>query len=348
MMYGLEPHVVRGMISRTAPGPWSVFYVHPDEEDGIEPENVEHVEPRLEIRDATGTVVAVMPPVVEHYENASVILAALGMAQDYVNARTMLGQVDNALRQAGIEYPLGHRGVSDLAVQRDGARDEEDNLREQIVLLRAEAVQAADAIRDRDRKMQGVRTLLSSWSRRNLGPEAAELYRELVSVVMTSIPSPPADDHTPVPSGWAGVQVASSDQDTAWGLEPETVAKAFGNEHEDDEPTAGELMRSRLRRIGEHDDDDQGDGIGRPSLDDLGVPKRGELADLGWDGSVDTGVPADYRDPAGPGEPVWDEGSRSYIAAKLDPADTLDSDGSVSELVDMLNEPRPLRPEDRQ
>ena len=47
-------------------------------------------------------------------------------AKAAADAGAELDRVDAALREAGIEYPLGARGVRDLANQRDGADEARD------------------------------------------------------------------------------------------------------------------------------------------------------------------------------------------------------------------------------
>lgn len=56
-------------------------------------------------------------------------------AKAAADAGAELDRVDQALRDAGIEYPLGARGVRDLAMQRDGWRSD---LEEQLEEARAE------------------------------------------------------------------------------------------------------------------------------------------------------------------------------------------------------------------
>lgn len=65
---------------------------------------------------------------------------------DVAQLRRELASVDDALREAGIEYPLGARGVSDLGSLYEGMKENRDELRAEISRLMADGEKLAQTV----------------------------------------------------------------------------------------------------------------------------------------------------------------------------------------------------------
>ena len=59
--------------------------------------------------------------------------------------RDEMGRINHVLHEAGFDYPQGVRGVKDLAMGFEGARDEADTLRAEVVTLKAEVARLKQA-----------------------------------------------------------------------------------------------------------------------------------------------------------------------------------------------------------
>lgn len=188
-MMGMGSAVVRGLLSRTSAAPWSVFYVHPDDDpDERDPDAV----PMLEVRDATQGLVATLPAEPAVLDNASLIVAAPTIATDYVSALTRMAQVNAELRQAGIEQPES-RGVHELAQTVASLEGLLRDCAEDMDTLHAEIAGYVESVLASEEKFAGVRALIGKYGAAELDEQAAALYRDLVSAVMTSTPDRPED-----------------------------------------------------------------------------------------------------------------------------------------------------------
>jgi hypothetical protein len=164
-----------------APGPWSAT------QHGT-------ADRLVQVHDPDGNHIADVPTWDGPYEHAYPISGLPDLAAAYVSSQAEMVAVNHQLRAAGIEYPLGSRGVSDLTDQRDGARaraaeaDEEFEQQGRAWTATLEELNTAQA------RLAELRTVLGRWAGRDMPEVAYALYREITGALMTSAPPPDTTD----------------------------------------------------------------------------------------------------------------------------------------------------------
>jgi hypothetical protein len=194
----LPTPVVRGMLSRTSRGPWSI---HQGPEVSADPLLEGSGAPYVTILDGNEEPVATVELRTSVYENPSLIAAAPDLAADLLTARAALLEVDQALRAAGVDLtsPVA-AGVRDLVEQRDQARRTAGEVAERARLAGVEAAGHVDKLEELNAQLGELRQVLS---RRGPGTDPDTLYRELVGVLMTSR-KPAGEEPVTIPPGRSG------------------------------------------------------------------------------------------------------------------------------------------------
>jgi hypothetical protein len=195
----LATPVVRGMLSRTSRGPWSIHQGPGDPLDEVAPVSAPYVTildgdeveiAHVILRGDTGSGPGHAGEVPRyHYENPSLIAAAPDLAADLLAARAAALEVNQALRAAGQEEG-GAAGVRSLEELRTRAEREASLMEESARLAGVEAAGHVDKIRELTAQLGDLRTLLATFRDRELEGAGAELYRELVGALMTARPRP--------------------------------------------------------------------------------------------------------------------------------------------------------------
>lgn len=181
--------VVKGWLSRMAPGPWSGTLE--EVEGGVARDAVvvrAGADPDTE-------PIATVEVDVEGNDHTTPIARLPELAEAYVQSAAEVVAVDHQLHAAGLDWPLGWRGVRDLATQRDSVMDRAKEAEGEFETQGRAWSATLDDLDAANARLGAVRALVARWTGQITSQEAEALLRELSGVLLSRVlPVDTADD----------------------------------------------------------------------------------------------------------------------------------------------------------